>query len=167
MDNAMTIIAIAVAIALMTIVPLMTIADKKDDVAMLAAQTATEAMVDEIASKGAITKEMYDDYLKTLASTGHSYDVEMTVKVSDEDPSKKDITMEGNIGRDVFYEVFTSQIIEALEKQGVYVLDDGDKISIKVKNIDKSLATQLRNAFISITGKNTNNIYAEASRMVP
>ena len=166
-EHAMTILAIAIAIGLMTIVPLATMANKKDDIAMLEAQAATEDMVATIATTGSITQDMYDDYVKTLASTGRAYDIEMTIKVNDEDPSKKEVTLSGNIGEGSNYEVYTSQILDVLNKDGSWTLNKGDKISITSTTVDKSLASNLQNLFISITGKNINRNKAQASRMVP
>ena len=88
-DTLITIVAIFLAAILMFIFPLMSISDRNDDVAQLSVQTKTVEFVDNIRSTGKITQDNYDAFIQTLAATGNSYDVEMEVKVLDENPGKK------------------------------------------------------------------------------
>lgn len=55
-DTLSTMIAIFLAVILMFIFPLMAIADRNDDIAQLAVQTATTEFVDNIRSTGKITR---------------------------------------------------------------------------------------------------------------
>ena len=62
----------------------MSISERNDDIAQMAAQTATVEFVDNIRQTGRITEENYSSYTQTLAATGNSYDVELELKVLDE-----------------------------------------------------------------------------------
>ena len=73
----------------MFIFPLMSISERNDDIAQLGVQTATVEFVDNVRSTGKITQDNYNSYIQTLAATGNSYDVNMEVKVLDENPGKK------------------------------------------------------------------------------
>ena len=59
----------------------------------------------------------------------------MEVKVLDEKPGKKTTqTTRDKIGENVYYSVYTSQIKDKLEKDGVYKVKEGDIVSVNVKN---------------------------------
>ena len=74
-DTAMSIVAIFLAAILMFIFPLMSTADRTDDISQQAVQTATTEFVDNIRSTGKITQDKYDSFVSTIAETGNSYDV--------------------------------------------------------------------------------------------
>ena len=88
-DSLITIIAIALAAVLMFVFPLMTMSDRTDEVSQLTVETATTEFVDDITKTGKITLDKYDKFVQNISSTGNSYDVEMEVKVLDENPGKK------------------------------------------------------------------------------
>ena len=113
-DTLITIVAIFLAAILMFIFPLMSISDRNDDVAQLSVQTKTVEFVDNIRSTGKITQDNYDAFIQTLAATGNSYDVEMEVKVLDENPGKKTAqTSTDKIGENIYYSEYTSQMAVA------------------------------------------------------
>ena len=101
-DSAMTVVAIFLAAILMFVFPLMTMADRKDDTVTLSIQTETDRYVQEIATTGMTTKDAYDNYVQTLAATGNAYDVDITVQVLDENPSKKETSATSKIGDNVY-----------------------------------------------------------------
>ena len=71
-DSAMVVVAIFLAAILMFVFPLMTMADKKDDVSTLTVQTATTEFTDTIRTTGKLTQEKYLDLFMTAISTCHS-----------------------------------------------------------------------------------------------
>lgn len=170
-DTFMTIVAIALAAILMFIFPLMTMADRTDDVTQLTVETATTDFVDGIRSTGKITPEEYNSFIQTINSTGNLYDVEMEVKVLDENPGKKTVQVEREkIGENVYYSIYTSQILDVIAPETgtpkTYGLKEGDRISVKVKNTSQTLAQQLKNFFYTVIGNDTYTIAAENAGIV-
>ena len=114
-DTLITIVAIFLAATLMFVFPLVSISERNDDISQLGVQTATVEFVDNIRTTGKITQTNYDAYVQRLATTGNSYDIEMEVKVLDENPGKKTAqTTQDKIGENIYYSEFTSQIEQKL-----------------------------------------------------
>ena len=110
-----------------------------NDISKVSVQTATSEFVDNSRAVGKITLAEYADFISTIDATGDSYDVELEVKVLDENVGKKSEWTQGTvIGENVYYSVYTSQIVEALEKDGVYLMSEGDILSVTVKNTSKT-----------------------------
>lgn len=165
-DSLTTIVAIFLAAILMFIFPLMSISERNDDIAQLAVQTATVDFVDDIRATGKITEDKYNAFLQTLGATGNSYDVEMEVKVLDENPGKKTTWAQTDkIGENIYYSVYDSQIQENLAS-GQYTLKEGDVVSVNVKNTNTTISQMLRNFFYTITGSNTYQVAASHTGMV-
>ena len=168
-DTLITIVAIFLAAILMFIFPLMSISDRNDDVAQLSVQTKTVEFVDNIRSTGKITQDNYDAFIQTLAATGNSYDVEMEVKVLDENPGKKTAqTSTDKIGENIYYSEYTSQILEKMNASSSksVKLKEGDLVSVSVKNTNTTISQMLKNFFYSISGNDTYNITASHSGVV-
>lgn len=158
-DTLITIIAIFLAAILMFIFPLMTLADRNDDVTELVVQTATTEFIDEIRRTGKLTEDRYNNFVTALAATGNAYDVELEFQILDENPGKKDTI--GNsvvIGENVYYSVYTTQIEEKLSdslSKNTYYLKEGDIVSANVKNTSTTLAQTLRSVYYKVTGNDT------------
>ena len=166
-DTLVTVVAIGLAAILMFVFPLMTMSDRTDDVSQLTVDTATTEFVDEIRTTGKITQDKYSQFLETIGSTGNTYDVEMELQVLDENPGKKTTqTTRDKIGENVYYSVYTSQIKDKLEKDGVYKVKEGDIVSVNVKNTNQTLSQQLKNFFYKVVGNNTYTIAASQGGIV-
>ena len=166
-DSLGTVIVIAIAAILMFVFPVMTMSDRTDDVSQLTVQTETTEFVDEIRTTGKITSDKYSQYLQTIGSTGNTYNVEMEVKVLDENPGKKTTqTDREKIGENVYYSVYTSQIENELKERNSYKLKEGDLVSVSVKNTNQTLSQQLKNFFYSVTGNDTYTIAASHGGIV-
>ena len=170
-DTLITVIAIGLAAILMFVFPLMTMSDRTDDVAQLSVETATADFVDTIRSTGRITPDNYNSFLQNITATGNTYEVEMEVKVLDENPGKKTEQATSTvIGENVYYSIYTSQILDVVDPDtGIpqnYNLKEGDIVSVKVKNTNLTLAQQLKNFFYTVTGNDTYTIAAESAGMV-
>ena len=67
-DSLITVVAIFLAAILMFVFPLMSLAERNDDISSLAVQTATTEFVDRVRTTGKMTLEDYDSYLSTISS---------------------------------------------------------------------------------------------------
>ena len=168
-DTFITIIAIFLSATLMFVFPLMTVADRNDDITHLTVQTATTEFVDEIRRTGKLTYDRYNSFATSIAATGNAYDIEMQFKILDENPAKKmsqsaDSTV---IGENVYYSVYTTQIEDRLSKDDkAYILKEGDIVSVSVRNRGATLAQTLRNVYYRVTGSDTYTIAASAAGTV-
>ena len=169
-DSLITIIAIILAAVLMFVFPLMSMSDRTDDVTQLAVKTATTDFVDTVRTTGKLTSDNYSKFVENINSTGNTYDVEMEVKVLDENPGKKTSQVPTEkIGENVYYSMYTSQILEALGKNNnnaVLALKEGDYFIASVKNTNITLSQQLKNFFYTVTGNDTYTIAASHGGIV-
>lgn len=168
-DTLITIVAIFLAALLMFVFPLMTISERNDDIAQMGVQTATVEFVDNVRQTGRIRMEDYDSYIQTLSATGNSYDVELEVRVLDENPGKKTAQATSDkIGENIYYSEYTSQVLEKMNKSNTKTmkLKEGDFISVNVKNTNTTIGQMLKNFFYSIRGNDTYKIEASHSGVV-
>ena len=167
-DTLITIIAILLAAILMFVFPLMSVAERGDDMSSLTVQTATTEFVDNSRAIGKITIGNYQKLVNTIEATGNTYDIEMEVKVLDENVGKKSAWTNGTvIGENIYYSVYTSQITDVIQNgTGVYNMSEGDIFSVSVKNTNRTMAQTIRNVFYSISGSDTYQISAQHSGIV-
>ena len=164
-DSAMVVVAIFLAAILMFVFPLMTMADKKDDITTLTVQTATTEFTNTIRTTGKLTQEKYDNFTQTLASTGNAYNVDIKVQVLDENPAKKESSATAKIGDNIYYVIYTTQVLDAISN-GDSVLKEGDIVSVTVENTNVTIGQQLRNFMYKVTGNNSSAVTASASGIV-
>lgn len=167
-ESLTTVIAIMLAAVLLIVMPVITMADRADDISKTDVETMTSNFVNEIRTIGKLTSENYDKFVEELNSTGNTYDIEMEFKILDENPGKKSTqSVKDKIGENVYYSVFTTQIIEALESSNkIYNLKEGDIISVSVKNTNLTLAQQMKNFFYTVVGDDTYTLEASSSGLV-
>ena len=167
-DTLITVTAIALAAILMFVFPLMTMSDRNDDVSQLAVETATVEFVDDVRTTGKLSIDKYSKFVENISATGNAYDVEMEVKVKDENPGKK--TTQANaskIGEDVYYSMYTSQIMDTIgDGTATLGLKEGDIFSTSVKNTNTTMSQQLKNFFYTVSGNDTYTIAASHAGMV-
>lgn len=70
--------------------------EKKDDISYSLAMRYTQELVDEVRSKGYLTKSMYEEYERKLKLTGNSYDIKLTHEYKRYDPITNYYTLEGD-----------------------------------------------------------------------
>ena len=165
-DSLMTIIAIVLAAVLMFVFPLMSMSDRSDDISQLTVKTATTEFVDNVRTTGRLSMDDYAAFEQEIAATGNTYDIEMEVKVLDENPGKKTTQASSTkIGENVYYSMYTSQILDTLSSDDgttkVLALKEGDMFSTSVKNTNTTLSQQLKNFFYKVAGNDTYTIAAE------
>lgn len=170
-DSLITIIAIALAAVLMFVFPLMTMSDRTDDIAQLTVESATTEFVEDVRVTGKLTPDKYSKFVENISSTGNTYDIEMEVKVLDENPGKKStIAQQTKIGENVYYTEYTSQILDKVSPDSgtpkAYILKEGDIFTAKVKNSNQTLSQQLKGFFYSVVGNDTYLIASEHTATV-
>ncbi len=169
-DSLITIVAIFLAAILMFIFPLMSVAERGDDISQLSVQTATTEFVDNSRTIGKINWTNYNNLVTTISATGNSYDIDLEVKILDENVGKKSAWTSGTvIGENVYYSVYTSQILDEMSKNGdagTYDMKEGDIISASVKNTNTTLAQNIRSIFYSVSGSGASQIVAQHSGVV-
>lgn len=166
-ESVTMITAFALAAVLMFVFPLIAVSQSGDDVSRLAVQSTTTEFVDQIRSTGKLTQNEYNRFVETIAATGNRYDVEMEIKVKDENPGKKTTqTNYTKIGENTYYIDYTTQIQDKLAKDKVYKLKEGDIVSVSVKNTNMTISQSLRNFFYKVSGNETYQIGASHSGIV-
>ena len=167
-DILISIIAIAISVILMFIFPLMTMSDRTDDISQLTVDIATVEFVDKVRTSGVITQDSYGKFLENIGSTGNTYNVEMEIKIKDDNPARQITEADpSNIGEAVYYSIYTSQIEELLNSnQEQLKLKEGDVFSTSVKNTNQTISQQLKNFFYTVMGKDTYIIAAAHSGIV-
>lgn len=168
-ETLITVIAIFVAVILMFVFPLMSVSERTDDISELAVQTATTDFVNKVKTSGVITLQNYNNYMQTLNATGNTYDVELELKILDENLSSKVLSANAQkIGENIYYSVYTSQIENQLKNNAnhKYILKEGDKINVTVKNTNVTIAQMLKNFFYRITANDSYQIAASAAEMI-
>ncbi len=169
-DTVVTILAIILAAVLMFIFPLMSVADRSDDVSQLKVQDATTTFTDNIRATGRITLANYNKFVQEINSTGNTYDVEIEVKILDENPGKKTAqTAYEKIGENVYYSEYTTQImgdINNASNNNTKYLKEGDIVSVSVKNTNTTISQLLRNFFYRVTGNDSATLGAASGGIV-
>lgn len=169
-DSTVSIIGIMIASILMFIVPLVLMADRNDDIAQLTVETLTAEFVDNIIRLGEITSNDYENYIKRLETSGNSYQIDMEVKILDENTAQRN-TNGSTIGNNSYYSIYTSQIEDMLQKSdrqiggnnGRIILKEGDIISVTTKNSGKTLSQTLKSIYYTVTGADIHIIASTSS----
>ena len=160
-ESFITVVAIGLATVLMFIFPLMSLSDRTDDISQQATQTAVTEFVDNVRTTGKLTLSDYSAFEQRIYSTGNSFAIEMQADTLDENPAKKTAQASyTKIGENVYYTIYTSQILDAISK-GDLLLKEGDMFSASVKNTNTTLSQQLKNFFYTVSGNDTYTIAAE------
>ena len=177
MDDILTsIIGIVISFILMFIFPLMTIADRGDDVSQLTVNVATNEFVNDVRVLGYLTSDMYTKFIKDLGTTGNRYNVQLEIKIKDENPARKTVEADSSHlkpGENAYYSIYTSQILDQLgfgqdnsNSSGKIILKEGDIFSVNVNNVNMTISQQLKNFFYRVIGKDTYVIASSQSGQV-
>lgn len=147
-DNISIIVVVILAVIIIVLFPIYNVATRQDSVTNNMVVKATTNFVDDVRTKGYITKEAYQSYVNNINATGNMYEIEMEVhapmllKTDNEDSYSED------------YEVtYTDDILEKLDdiemsdksilKSGVYRLNENDQFYVRVKNTNITQAQML------------------------
>lgn len=166
-DIMITITVIVLAGVLLFVVPLVSMGDKVDDITQSQVEAIVSNYVDDIRTTRKFTQEKYNKFIEDLTATGYTYDVEIEIKVLDENPGKKTSqTVRDKIGENSSYSKFNLQIEEELKKFGISQLNEGDIVVVTAKNSSTSLSQQMRQFVYKIVGNDTANVVASKAGMV-
>lgn len=169
MDDILSaIIGIALASIIMFIFPLITMSDRADDISQLTVKIATTEFANNVKKVGKITPNDYNVFIQNIGSTGNTYNVEMEVRVLDENPSRKVVqaSSTNQPTENIYYSIYTSQIEQVLEQEHDYLLKEGDIFTVNVKNTNQTMSQQLKNFFYKVIGKDTYIIAATGTGLV-
>lgn len=171
-DTTVSIIGILIGAILMFIAPLIMIADRADDLSQLSVQTFTTDFVDTVIKTGKITSDNYQDYISALESTGNTYELDIEIKILDENTAHRYTNLNGGIGPNSYYSLFTTQIEDRLEESdridstnesGKIILKEGDIISVTAKNSSKTMSQALKSVYYTIKGDDLHIIAATST----
>ena len=162
-DSLMAVAAGAAAVIIVTIFPLMSLADRNDDISQMAVQASVTEFGDKVTKTGTLTEDDLTAFQQEInAETGANCEIEMEVRVLDENPRKKTTQASPTKeGENVSYSMYTSQILDALP----LTLKEGDMFIVRATT-DTSISKKLNNFFYSVAGEDTNVVAAEYSGRV-
>lgn len=160
-DNLSIVIVMLVFVVLMVIFPLYNYFERQDDMSYNLVLKSTTNFVDEIINCGYIDQEMYDDFIQEIAVTGNLYDIQLEAhkKTYTKDPynlASDTYVEQYNIdyNADIFDENTGAtkdsnvRIDDKVLKDGVYQLNVGDQIYVKLKNSSTTMAGAIFNVIV-------------------
>lgn len=173
-ESTVSIIGIIIAAILMFLVPLIIIADRNDDISQLTVNTLTADFVDNIIKTGKLTDKDYQNYILRLESSGNTYEVDIEIKILDENTAKRTTDANGTIGENSYYSLYTSQIEKKLSdsdlkddglmnNSGQMIFKEGDTISVTTKNSSKTLSQTLKSVYYTFNGNDIHIIASTAT----
>lgn len=166
-DTLMTIIGIFIAVILMFILPLTIMANKNDEIAQTVVQVAVSDFVDKVTKQGVITENDYDTLIQKISATGNTFDVQIEAQIIDDNPRRATTAISSSqTGEYKYYSVYTNTILEKIRDDGEYELKKDDYIIVNVKNTNVTMATQFKNMFYKLAGKDTYSIGSSSSSIV-
>ena len=175
-ETTVSVIGLLIASIILFMVPIILISDISDDISELVVQTATAEFVSDVIKTGEITSNRYQQFISSLQSSGNTYEIDMEVKILDENTSK--YVTDANpteVGNNTYYSIYTSQIEEkigasaAIEDNnavGRLVLKQGDGISVTVRNSSATFSQALKSVYYKSRGNDIHIIVASASGTV-
>lgn len=98
MDSYEHIVDLIIAILIIFLFPLLYFGQKQDALMQMVVSSETKEFIDDVRSKGYLTKEIYDQYLEELSHTGLIYDVSMEHRQLIYEPEYRFRTAEEIIG---------------------------------------------------------------------
>ncbi|WOO36116.1 hypothetical protein R2R35_20300 [Anaerocolumna sp. AGMB13020] len=141
MDAFGKVAAIFAGVILLFIAPLIYMAQKQDSISQLYVTQETIRLTDNIRMSGVLTQNMFNDYIKRIDKTGNLYAVEILHAHKRVAPVYDEITdtVLENVNS-YFYNTYEEEIYQAFDEGKDYYFAQGDYISIKVENRNKTMA---------------------------
>ena len=166
-DILITLIGIFLAVILLFIYPIMNIANKNDELSETAIQLIANDFVNDVARDGKITLNDYSNLITRINATGNVFNVQIEVKILDDNPSRETSTKSSILNAEAkYYSIYTNEIVKKLEEKGEYLLKSNDYIIVSIENENITLGTQLRSFIYKIMGQDTKVIVTTASAVV-
>lgn len=177
-DTFESIIAIGLAAIVMFIIPLVSIANRQDDVTQLTVDIAVSEFVNDVKTTGIISGDNYSKCIESLNSTGNSFSVDMVVKILDDNADRR-LYPGGTTDPDSvknqdnrYFAIYTSQILEKIYSNKSNGMDEamklkeGDVFSVTAKNDSTPISQQLKRLFFGTQGELTYYISSSESGIV-
>ena len=140
------------------------------------ASSATADFVNNVVKTGKITTDNYQNLVLSLQSSGNSYDIDLEVKILDENASKVVTDVDAkSVGNNAYYSIYTTQIEDRLQSSsansdlnynGKLILKQGDVIAVTVKNSNATFSQALKSFYYRATGSDIHIIVATSSGTV-
>lgn len=148
MDAFGKIVAIFTGVVLLFITPLLYLAQKQDSISQLFVTQETIKLVDCIRAEGVLSSNMYFDYINRIDKTGNLYNVEITHAHRRVAPDYDEVTDTVRDGISVYYyNTYKDEILAAFDEVRDYSFSQGDYVSIKVTNRNKTTAQRMLSYF--------------------
>lgn len=170
-ETLIIVIVIVLGAIILFVFPLMTMADRNDDITQSVVDTAVSEFVNDVRTTGILTMDKYSKLVEELSATGNVYNVEMQLGVLDENPNIKIAQVERTkIGENVYYTMYTSQILDMLNpSSGVtqaVALKEGDFFYTKATIDSTTIADQLKSFLYAVSGSDVYSIATEDGGIV-
>lgn len=150
-DTLQRVFSILISVIILFLLPLYIAFEKMDDISYSMALKITTNFVDNVTSKGYMSKEMYNDFISQLAITGNSYDVKIEHVSKKYNPAYYIYDDAGNITKVLDYSLYYQTINNGNDNvtiDGTTYRKDKIKLSYstsKVKYTDKQILEFLDN----------------------
>ncbi len=108
-------------------------------------QNVCQNFIEEVRTAGKITKSNYNTLVSNLNSMG-SYEIELEIKALDDN-----LGTTTAIGENIYYSIYTMQIIEEINRTGTKNMMQGDIISINVKSTNQIVGQY--SGMVTVNGK--------------
>lgn len=158
MENSFSkILGIFIAIVLLFLYPLFQQAQRQDDLSQIVIHSAVTTFVDSARTKGYITPEMYLEFNQKLGATGNQYDIQMEHLHKKYNPEYTDPAnpatfrdsfttyFDGHYNQEIMQRLFPNSPASDIDRR--YVMAVGDFFTVKVKNVNRTMATILSDVF--------------------
>lgn len=189
MDSSLSkIVAVFIAVILLFGYPLYQQAQRQDKLTQFVVQTTVTEFVDAVRTKGYITPDMYLEFNRKLGATGNQYDIQMEhlhkrYNPLYTDPGNPttfkddfDTYFNGYYTKDIMGTLFPDNSEPSDSKTRRYPKlsgDDpgdpmsvGDFFTVKVKNVNRTMATILRDFFTNGNTASNTAVYVPYGGMI-
>ena len=156
MDSVGKLVAIIIGVVLLFLAPIQSISQKQDSISQIVVDNETANFVDSIMYSGYISKEMYITFLKKLEKTGNIYKITLCHSRKQVTPGLSDESHVIQGEYDVHYiNVYEDEIMESFNNGDDYTMNQGDYISVKVVNRNKTIGSKVMSAltFVNVDNK--------------
>jgi len=137
-------IAIFAGVLLLFITPLLYTAQKQDSICQLYVTEETIKLVDSIRTEGVLNQTMYYDYISRIDKTGNLYSVRITHAHKMIAPDYDEVTDKvSDTISSYYYNTYEEEILQAFDEGREYRFTQGDYISVRVMNRNRTLAQRM------------------------
>lgn len=164
------ILVVVVGIGLF-IIPLITTMTRMDNVTQQQVNKIVEEFATDVQNTGKITQEKYQEFESKLSATGNVYNIDMELKILDENPGKK-VTQANyeKIGENGYYAKYTTQVLQELfpdnGSKGEISLKEGDRLYVAVSIENDTPADTIKDNLLGSSSEGGSTIEADTSVMI-